>query len=130
MMLMPRDATRRLEVLRAAAASPAAETEWGQPLLAAPAVHATIDATFAQLSDTEVATLADTGAQVGDFRLMTPASYVLPDGTGAPLDIRGSDTVRDPATGYVYLVRSVIDAGGLGRILTCLLRRVDPGVPA
>lgn len=125
-MYLDRETTRTLEVMRASATG--AETEWGQEVRGTRAAVASFPGFLAQLTEAEVASLADAGARLGDWRLVAPATFLAGSGVGETsqrLTIRGSDTVRDTGTGATYEVRSVIDAGGLGSVVIALLRSLE-----
>lgn len=104
---------QRLEIRRAALATPAAVDEWNQPTYAADTTVATVDGQIQPLSDREVATLVDAGAQIGDYK-----AFMFPS------DVRTGDRIRVASTTVDYEVRSVVDAAGIGHHLELLLRRV------
>lgn len=103
---------QQLQVRRAALASPAAVDEWNQPTYAADATVATVRGRVHQLTDREVATLSDAGAELGDFRAYTEIA-----------DIRDSDRVID-AGGVQYEVRGVVNPAGANHHLEILMTKV------
>lgn len=97
-----------IEVLRS---TPTGETnDWNQDIYGAPEVAASGKAEIQPLTLEEVGSLADAGAEIGDFRMFTLL-------TG----IRGSDQVRRAGTDEVYEVRAVLDFGPHREVL---LRRL------
>lgn len=101
-----------IEVRRAARLSPAAVDEWNQPVYGAATAVLVGPAGIEPLTMDEVASLTDAGAQIGDFRAITPLEGILP-----------SDSIQWLDTRQTLQIRSVL---AFRRTTELLLRLVTP----
>lgn len=108
----------RIEILRAAPATPAAVDDWNNPAYQADAAVVTVDGRIAPRSEQEQAQLADAGAVTADY-----------SGIVLTIDVTERDRLRRVADGAVFEIRSrraIPSFGGGTHHVKLLLSRVTP----